>query len=269
MFTVNYVKVIVACLSCNCIAGMFVNTLLARVAMSLHVPSHLHSLTLSSTLTHSLHKFVLRCVRVCVCALMYMCIHVNMCVQSVYPVNKLRTYAMTLIPFAVDRYLKKVSHERSGLHSHRRTPNPKSRPREDHMLSSDTDTSEVHSGHMQPVYVKQSSLPHDVERDNWKKRGTSMLPRQMSEDGTYRSRPKAQHAVGSEYVSDSDSSLSSSDWDRVPVATAVTPRSRSRGSHHKSQSRKLPNALSVLTAQEASMYAVNDYAVWRSDRSSV
>ena len=123
MFTVYCVKVIVACLSYNGIAGMFVNALLARelhlqypqisltpisvyallsscdvvnmLAFSFEccsvfacsithdVPSHLYSLTFSFTNTHSLHKFVLRCV--CVPLHVYPCKYV----QSVYPADEL------------------------------------------------------------------------------------------------------------------------------------------------------------------------------------
>ena len=86
---------------------------------------------------------------------------------------------MTLIPFVVGRYLKRVAHERSG---HSRRHRPKSRPWEDHMLLPNSDTSEVHSGHRQHLFMKQSSLPHDVEPDTRKKMETSTFPRQMSED---------------------------------------------------------------------------------------
>ena len=125
------------------------------------------------------------------------------------------------------------------------------------MLSSDTDASEVPSGHMQHLFIKQSSIPHDVEPDTRKK--TSTFTRQMSEDVRYRRRPISRPAVGFEYP-DSDSSLSSSGG--VPVVTAVGPSSRSRGIPHKGQSRKLPNVLSLLSVQEASMYVVNEYAVF-------
>ena len=165
---------------------------------------------------------------------------------------------MTLIPVVVGRYLRRVAHERSGWHSHSRRHYPRTRTWEDHMLLSDTDASEVPSGHMQHLFLKQSSLPHDVEPDTRKKMGTSTFPRQMLEDGRYRRRPTSHPAVGFEY-SDSDSSLSSSDNDRRPVFTTVAPSSRSRGIHRKGQSRKLPNVLSLLTVPEASMYVVNAY----------
>ena len=167
---------------------------------------------------------------------------------------------MTLIPVVVDRYLRRVAHERSGLYGHSRRHHPRTRTWEDHMLSSDTDASEVPSGHTQHLFLKQSSLPHDVEPDTRKKMGTSTVTRQMSEDGRYRSRPKSRPAVGFEYP-DSDSSLSSSDNDRRPVFTTVAPSSRSRGIHRKGQSRKLPNVLSLLSVQEASMFVVNEYTV--------
>ena len=159
---------------------------------------------------------------------------------------------MTLIPFVVGRYLRRVAHERSG---HSRRHHPRSKPWEDRMLSSDTDASEVPSGHTQHLFLKQSSLPHDVEPDTRKKMGTSTFPRQMSEDGRYGRRPTSRPAVGFEYP-DSDSLLSSSDSDRRPVVTTVAPSSRSKG-----QSRKLPNVLSLLSLQEASMYVVNEYTV--------
>ena len=142
---------------------------------------------------------------------------------------------MTLIPVVVDRYLKRVAHERSG---HCRRHHPRSKPWEDHMLSSDT----------------------YVEPDTRKKMGTSTFPRQMSDDGRYRRRPTSRLAVAFEYP-DSDSSLSSSDSDGRPVVTTVAPSSRSRGIQRKGQSRKLPNVLSLLSVQEASMYVVNEYAV--------
>ena len=75
-------------------------------------------------------------------------------------------YTMTLISFAVGRYLRKVTHERSGLHSHSRTHHPRSKPWEDHMLLSDSNTSEVCSGHVQHLYALQSVLSHDVEGDS-------------------------------------------------------------------------------------------------------
>ena len=162
---------------------------------------------------------------------------------------------MTLIPFVVGRYLKRVAHGRSG---HSRSHHPRSKPWEDHTLSYDTDASEVPSGHTQRLFIKQSSLPHDVEPDTRKK--TSTFPRQMSEDGRYGRRPTSRPAVGFEY-SDSDSSLSSSDSERRPVVTTVAPSSRSRGMQRKSQSRKLPNILSLLTVPEASMFVVNEYTV--------
>ena len=126
------------------------------------------------------------------------------------------------------------------------------------MLLSDTDASEVHSGHGQHLFIKQSSLPHDVEPDTRKK--TSMFTRQMSEDVRYRRRPTSRPAVGFEYP-DSDSSLSSSYSGRRPVFTTVASSSRSKGIHRKSQSRKLPNVLSLLSVPEASMFVVNEYTV--------
>ena len=197
----------------------------------------------------------------CVCALA--CKYV----QSVYPTNELNTYTMTRIPFVVGRYLKRVAHESFGLHSHSRRHHPRSGPGQDHMLLYDSDTSEVHSGHMQPMphlFLKQSSLPHDVEPDARKKMGTSTFSRQMSEDGSrYRKRPKSRPAM--EF--DSDSSLSSSNSDRRPVVITVSPSSRSRGIPRKSQSRKLPNVLSLLSAQEASMYVCCECSLCCSDSS--
>ena len=160
---------------------------------------------------------------------------------------------MTLIPVVVDRYLRRVARERSGLHSHSKRHHPRTRTWEDHMLSSDTDASEVPSGHTQHLFIMQSSLPHDVEPYTRKK--TSTFTRQMSEDVRYRRRPISRSAVGSEYPN-SDSLLSSSDG--VPVVTTVGPGTRSRSIPRKGQSRKLPNVLSLLTAQEASMYVVNN-----------
>ena len=145
-------------------------------------------------------------------------------------------YAITLTPVVVDRYLRRVARERSGLHSHSRRHHPK-------------------SIHMQHLFIKQSSLPHDVEPYTRKKMGTSTFPCQRSEDGRYRRRPTSRSAVGSEYPN-SDSLLSSSDG--VPVVTTVGPGTRSRSIPREGQSRKLPNVLSLLTAQEASMYVVNN-----------
>lgn len=86
---------------------------------------------------------------------------------------------MTFIPFAVSRYLKRVAHERSQLHIHRRTPNPRSKPQMAHMLSFDSDTSEVHS-----------------DSDNDKEMETGVFLHQLLEDSTYRNKPTSRPAVG-------------------------------------------------------------------------
>ena len=142
---------------------------------------------------------------------------------------------------AVDRYLKRWSVPDSGSSQ----PHPWRRPPEDLEFPSDSDSSEML--HMPYPLVKQSSLPHDVKRDNRMMRMSSMLPRQLSADGTYRDRSKSQTAGSTEHI-DSDSSLSSSDGDGVPFKSG----SRSRGIRRKVHSRHKPNVLSMLTASEAS-----------------
>lgn len=122
-----------------------------------------------------------------------------------------------------------------------------------HASETDSDASDVRPGRLetQHLYRKQYSLPHDVEHDNRKRVASSMLPRQLSEDGTYRSTPILRPRASDTYP-DSDSSSFSNDRDEVPDATTDGSGSGSRGNQRRGQSRQQP-ALSMPTAQEASM----------------
>ena len=190
------------------------------------------TIPLSSTLIRLLHEILLTCLYVFI---LYVCIKIF---------YHLMNYDSHSSYVAVDRYLKRVS--QWSVHDIGSSqPQPWRRPPEDLEFPSDSDSFEML--HTPYPLAKQSSLPHDVERDNRTKRLSSMLPRQLSADGTYRSRPKSQTAGSTEHI-DSDSSLSSSDGDGVPLKSG----SGSRDIYRKVHSRHQPNVLSMLTTSEAS-----------------
>ena len=66
------------------------------------------------------------------------------------------------------------------------------------------------------LYLKQSSMPSEMERDNRRKLSPSAgVHRQLSVDGPYGSRPRSQLKVASN--TDSDSSSYLSDKDGLPA----------------------------------------------------
>ena len=153
-----------------------------------------------------------------------------------------------ILNVVVDAYLKKVS-ERSSSRSRSNMSHTRRRVLGGHVSETDSDASDVHPGLLetQHLYGKQYSLPHDVEHDTHKRVASSVLLRHHSDDGTYRSRPTLQ-PIASDMYPNSDSSSVSSYWDKVPDDTTD-----GSGSGSKGQTRQQPNALSMLTAQEASM----------------
>ena len=190
------------------------------------------TIPLSSILIRLLHEILLTCLYVFI-----LCV----CINIFYHLMNCDSHSSYV---AVDRYLKRWPVLDSGSSQ----PNPLRTPPEDLVFPSDSDASDASEMlHTPYPLAKQSSLPLDVERDSRTMRMSSMLPRQLSADGTYRGWPKSQTAGSTEHI-DSDSSLSSSDRDGVPLKSG----SGSKGIHHKVHSRHKPNVLSMLTASEAS-----------------
>lgn len=139
---------------------------------------------------------------------------------------------MTLIlDVVVVNYVKWKESQSSSPLSRSSTPRTKSRSLDDHEPVADVRYQLVQSEHL---YVKQSSLPVEVERDNNTK--SSGVHRQLSEDHAHRSKPKLQPRVPNDHYPDSDSSS---------VCSSVRDVS--------SRSKQRPTAASLMIALEASM----------------